>query len=198
MSSGCKLIGPPQLLPEDGAVASPRSINRSPRRNNRPVLGNDTPSMSCSHRANNSLARRHHNSLDYNDYDPCAREEHDAESEFGQSTGSGFTILTDDTQPTSVSSDASSDASRGAPSGSFTDQLMKKLQPRGCVPSVSNGSPIRQLPLPAGLNPSTVITHPSLPPRPPRLSLYMEARFARSVANVIGHFSYLACGPSGD
>ncbi|KAJ8584254.1 hypothetical protein M405DRAFT_827120 [Rhizopogon salebrosus TDB-379] len=49
-----------------------------------------------------------------------------------------------------------------------------------------------------GLNPSTAITHPSLPPRPSRLSLYMEARFARSVANVIGHFPYLACGPSGD
>jgi hypothetical protein len=30
------LIGPPQLLPEDNAVASPRSINRSPRCNNRP------------------------------------------------------------------------------------------------------------------------------------------------------------------
>jgi cytokinesis protein len=102
--------------------------------------------MSRSHRANSSLARRHDNSLDYNDYDPCSHEEHDAESEFGQSTGSGFTILTDDTQPTSVSSNASSEASRGAPSGSFTDQLMKKLKSRGRVPSVSDGSPMRQLP----------------------------------------------------
>ena len=84
--------------------------------------------MSRSHRANSSLACRHDNSLDYNDYDPCAREEHDAESEFGQSMGSGFTILTDDTQPTSVSSNGSSEGSRGAHPGSFTDQLMKKLQ----------------------------------------------------------------------
>jgi hypothetical protein len=91
------LIGPPQLLPEDGAVASPRSIDR-------PVSGDDTPSMSRSHRANNSLTCRHDNSLDYNDYDPCACEEHDPESEFGESTGSGFTILTDDTQPTPVNS----------------------------------------------------------------------------------------------
>jgi cytokinesis protein len=98
------VIDPPQLLPEDGAVASPRTINRFPRRNNRPVLGDDTPSMSRSHRVNKSLARRHDNSLDYNDCDPCARQEHDVQSEFGQATGSGFTILADDTQPTSVSS----------------------------------------------------------------------------------------------
>jgi cytokinesis protein len=140
------LIGPPQLLPGDGAVTSPRSIDHSPRRNNRPVRGDDTPPMSRSHCTNSSLARRYDNSLDYNDYDPCAREKHDAESKFGQSTGSGFTFLTDDTQPTSVSSNGSSEASRGAPSRSFTDQLMKKLQSRGRVPSVSADSPMRQLP----------------------------------------------------
>ena len=84
----------------------------------------NTLSMSRSHRANSSLARRHDNPLDCNDYDRCAREEHDAKSEFGQSTGSGFTILTDDTQPTSVSPNGSSEGSRGAHPGSFIDQLM--------------------------------------------------------------------------
>src|SRR5437588_12866434 len=138
------LISAPQLLPEDGAVASPRSLRGSPRRTNRQILGDDTPSIPRSHRTNNHLAPRHDNSLDYSDYEPSVREEHDAESEFGQSTRSGFTAFTDDTQPTSVSSNASSEAARGAPSGSFAEQLVKTLQSRGRIPSVSEGSPIPQ------------------------------------------------------
>jgi len=121
--------------------------------------------MPRSHRADSSLARRHDNSFDYNDYDPCAREEHDAKSEFGQSTGSGFTILTDDTQPTSVSSNGSSEGSCGAHPGSFTDQLMKKLQSRGRMPSVSDGSPMRQLPSLPGESDAPLLPPPPPPPK---------------------------------
>lgn len=138
------LIGTSQLSPKDGAVASPRSIRGSPRRTNRAILGDDTPSMSRSHRTKNYIPPRHDNTLDYSDYEPSVREEHDAESEFGQSTRSGFTIFTDDTQATSISSNASSEASREATSGSFTEQLVKKLQTRGHIPSVSEGSPTPQ------------------------------------------------------
>src|SRR6267154_2809453 len=130
------LIGIVQLSPEDGAVASPRTIRGSPRRTNRLIPGDDTPSLPRSHRANNLLAPRHDNAVDYSDQESSQREEHDAESEFGQSTRSGFTTLTDDTQPTSVSSDGSSEASRGPASGSFTEQLARKLQSRGRIPSV--------------------------------------------------------------
>ncbi|KAJ8586810.1 hypothetical protein M405DRAFT_843619, partial [Rhizopogon salebrosus TDB-379] len=116
-----------------------------------------------------SLARRHDNSLAYNDYDPCAREEHDAESEFGQSTGSRFTILTDDTQPTSVSSNGSSEASRGAPS-SFPRSPGSLMHLPPPLPKDGDGPgppPPPPPPPPPGYLPLTPTFSGAPPPPPP-------------------------------
>ncbi|KIJ69530.1 hypothetical protein HYDPIDRAFT_106175 [Hydnomerulius pinastri MD-312] len=130
------------LSPEGGHMASPRSIRGSPRRTNRPIPGEDAPSLPRSYRSNNLLAPRPDDSFDHSDYDSSMRgDDHDAESEFGQSTRSGFSALTDDTHPTSVSSGSSSAESSRAQPQSFTEQLAKRLHAHGRAPSMSDGMP---------------------------------------------------------
>ncbi|KAH0830475.1 hypothetical protein J3R83DRAFT_1923 [Lanmaoa asiatica] len=165
------------LSPEGGHVASPRSIRGSPRRTNRPIAGEVTPSSSRMNHSNNLVVPRPDDSFDHSDHDSSLRgDEHDAESEFGQSTHSGFSALTDDTHPTSVSSSGSSvEGSRGPQPQLFSEQLARRLHAHGRAPSMSDGSATPPLPtLPeesdsADLSSSSSL--PLLPPPPPPLAL---------------------------
>ncbi|KAH7921499.1 hypothetical protein BV22DRAFT_1096436, partial [Leucogyrophana mollusca] len=135
------------LSPQDGPMASPRSIRGSPRRTNRHIPGEDAPSLPRSLRSNNLLAPRPDGIADHSDYESSLRgDDQDGDSEFGQSTRSGFTALTDDTLPTSVSSNASSDGARIPTPGSLAEILSK--HPRGRAPSIEANSPMSSPPMP--------------------------------------------------
>ncbi|KAH7908026.1 armadillo-type protein [Hygrophoropsis aurantiaca] len=71
------------LSPQDGPMASPRSIRGSPRRTNRHVPGDDTPSLPRSYRSNNLLAPRPDDSADHSDYEASTRgDDQDGETLF--------------------------------------------------------------------------------------------------------------------